>query len=111
MTTEPTEARQDELAGIREKIARFISEFKDWDGARQYVKDGWLYKADQILSRTVSSGGGKCPTCDGTGTYLFEYLGKADSEACAVCNRTGQKPIVTRTIGEIIKEWGDGKRK
>ncbi len=33
-----------------EKVARFISEFKDWDGARQYVKDGWLYKADQLIS-------------------------------------------------------------
>ena len=36
----------------REKVARFISGFKDWDGARQSIKDGWLHKADQILSLT-----------------------------------------------------------
>lgn len=35
---------------LREKIAIFISEFKDWDGARQYVKDGWLHKADHIIA-------------------------------------------------------------
>lgn len=34
----------------REKIARAISEFSDWDGARQYIKDGWLHKADQIIA-------------------------------------------------------------
>ena len=37
---------------LREKIARFISELKDWDGARQYIKGGWLHKADQILDLT-----------------------------------------------------------
>ena len=34
---------------VREEVARFISEYRDWDGARQYVKDGWLHKADQII--------------------------------------------------------------
>uniref|UniRef100_A0A6M3LJM5 Uncharacterized protein n=1 Tax=viral metagenome TaxID=1070528 RepID=A0A6M3LJM5_9ZZZZ len=104
MDKQPTEARQDELAGIREKIARFISEFKDWDGARQYVKDGWLYKADRILSLTVSSGGEMCD-------HFNETLRTYYIMGCPYCNRTGQKPTVTRTIGEIIKEWEDGKRK
>ena len=33
----------------QERIARFISDFSDWDGARQYIKEGWLHKADSLL--------------------------------------------------------------
>ena len=33
----------------RERIARFISDFSDWDGVRQYIKEGWLHKADSLL--------------------------------------------------------------
>ena len=101
--TEPTEARQDELAGIREKIARFISEFKDWDGARQYVKEGWLYKADQILNLTVSSGGGVCPECKGNCGIRGIRWDEIITKKCPTCNGTGQKPIATKTLEEWAK--------
>lgn len=61
---------------------------------------------DGILALTVSSGGTICPACNGTGNYLFEYLGKADSEGCQMCNGTGQKQ--PKSLAQLVKEHQDG---
>jgi len=67
--------------------------------------------ADYILnSLTVSSGGGKCDMCNGHGKILPYQLDNGSyiyKDDCLTCNGTGQKPIVTKTLGEIIKEWED----
>jgi len=114
----PTEARQDELAGIREKIAKNIYfdgvEYAvgtiaevTWREAPRARRDKYLERADQILSLTVSSGGGKCPECKGEKKILnhsvYDYW-----MPCHVCNGTGQKPIVTKTLGQLAKEHQDG---
>ncbi len=109
MDKQPTEARQDELA-TWEKIAEVLLEFRGWDSDNEYVI---AVEADkrvaQILSLTVSSGG-KCPECKGVGEIF--HRGVIDTlkawSRCTACNGTGQKPIVTKTLGEIIKEFEDG---
>ncbi len=119
MDKQPTEARQDELGGMREKIeeyttswlayynhqemfdgvvpmntARLIAENSINDELRKQAKD----LIDHILSLTVSSGG-KCPKCVGHGFLYISYDNHPD---CPACNGTGQKQ--PKTLGDIIKE-------
>ncbi len=92
----PTEARQDELA-IRERIADIVWGINNGEA-------GCLSKADQILSLTVSSGG-VCPECKGRKQTYFAS-DRIPLQDCTACNGTGQKPIVTKELREIIKENG-----
>ena len=46
----------DEIDKLVEDMAKEFSAYKDWDGAREYVKDGWRYKAKQILSHKDKNG-------------------------------------------------------
>jgi len=111
MTTEPTEARQDELAGIREKLAcNFVQVLYDkgfitWEtvGAEKAIKRKGYELADQILSLTVSSGGGKCPKCDG----FKKVLGRRGTIMCycPTCSSTGSVKKEEISIGDLIKEW------
>ena len=116
MTTEPTEARQDELAG--EKIAQILrnevsidvqtvtDSINKWETYTGQIQEGFVAKISRrLLSLVVSSGGGKCPVCKGNRTILNIWDNTQD---CITCNGTGQKQ--PKTLGEIIKEWEDGKR-
>ncbi len=111
MNEQPTEACQDELAGIREKIARKLYDNEIWGTGNEHLgnlKEYLLDKesfmiADQILSLTVSSGGGDCSECEGE-----RMIKDVDDEGevvvldCPTCNGTGQKQ--PKTLGDIIKE-------
>ena len=108
----PTEARQDELAGIREKIAKAIcyAFYKEGfpaagDGVVERVAQtlaGLPFPIDDndLLALTVSSGGGVCPECGGLPVHYRLSFDKP----CPTCNGTGQKQ--PKTLGEIIKENG-----
>lgn len=121
MDKQPTEARQDELAGIREKIAQIdyirthkagldlLSGFQGevlWEQAPLEVRANCFEYADQILSLPVSSGG-VCPECKGS-KKLQPYFDHCFSNRCPACNGTGQKQ--PKTLGEIIKEGEDGTK-
>ena len=114
---QPTEARQDELAGIREKIAKictaryFECSYNDaeiaWSEATEESKEDMLNNANQILSLTVSRGGGVCPECCGQGEITGVDVGYPSIMSfahCEHCNGTGEQPIVTKTIAQCIEE-------
>ena len=108
-----SEARQDELAGIRQRAINSVGFHLLDTGIYDHAKDAEKLStelADIFFALTVSSGGGKCVECGGLGYYnYFDVKGKPPFEPmpkpCPTCNGTGQKPIVTKTLGEIIKEW------
>ena len=83
----------------REKIARFISEFQDWDGARQYIKDGWLHKADQIKA-----------LFDGIREQGFDEGVKTTTEAMDFTFSAHEitSLLVRRVVGEASKKTLDG---
>ena len=91
MTDEPTEARQDERA-IREKMDWFLRE------GQYLLENRQIRIPDYFLSLTVSSGGGKCPKCDG----FKKVLGRRGTIMCycPTCNGTG---LITKTLLEWIK--------
>ena len=102
MDKQPTEARQDELVGIREKIAerecgecysRYALEAKCMSGYELGKCPGYYSKADWFFSLTVSRG--KCPECKGGGMGLF-YFNK--NAPCDDCHGTG---VVEKSIGQI----------
>ena len=112
--TNSTEARQDELAGIKPlKLKNEYGDFYDWC---QRLRNGqidedtlfqWIFKATFALP--VSSGGGVCPECKGKKRISDNTSIKTGGEyvwtkkRCPTCNGTGQKQ--PKTVGEIIKEW------
>ena len=85
MTHKPTEARQDELAGRRERIRGVIRRGKSF-------KHSCDYMADQILNLSPSVVGGECPSCCKGKVYVGK-VDKLDSgwRDCPKCNGTGQK--------------------
>jgi len=118
---QPTEARQDELAGIRYKWqAMFCQHCKAMQKTNDTVVECWYNPLDHgndkafcasncdaidsFFALTVSSGGGICPHCQGEKT-MWGGGNSSDFVRCHNCNGTGQKPIVTKTVGEIIEEW------
>ncbi len=94
MDKQPTEARQDELAGIQKEMAHIIAL-----AAVHHTGKPFLQIADQILSLPVSSGGGVCPRCYGMGISEI----RCNAPKCLPCNGTGQKPIVTKKLIEWVK--------
>ena len=120
MTDKSTEARQDELAGIREKIAQdiyfegekyevgSIAELT-WRKAPQARKDKYLKRADQILSLPVNRGG-MCPECKGVKKIQYGKKGVNPIYfvKCPVCNGTGRTKVVEKTLGQLVKEHQDG---
>lgn len=40
----------DKVKELVEWVAAKLSGFKDWEGAREHIKEGWRAKAKQILS-------------------------------------------------------------
>ena len=106
---EPTEARQDELAGIGEKIAGIIDKAIIADMVSGQF--GPTPYAQEILNLTVSIGGRKCDMCNGHGKILPYQLDNGSyiyKDDCPACGGTGHAKVVEKTIGEIIKEWEDG---
>jgi len=92
MTTEPTEARQDELAGIREKIWFICQEIRTGEISETEA-------TDQILNDiTVSSGGGKCDHYDESDGHYWV------AQWCPTCHGTGQQEVKTITIEQAIEE-------
>ena len=71
---------------------------KCMDCWNEYISD----LITKLFSLTVSSGG-TCQECYGMG--ILEV--RCDAPKCPACNGTGQKPIVTKTLGEIVKVWED----
>jgi len=98
MDNEPTEARQDELAGIREQLFNLLLEAY---GSTKSEHHPNVMQYRILDSLTVSSGGGKCnnPIC---------INGKIDTALrrgkCLWCNGTGRKPIVTKAVAQCIEE-------
>jgi len=98
MDKQPTEARQDELARIREKLSALFVIART-EGLLTRFADG-LEDADEAFSLTVSSGG-ICPECEGEKITPETGRGSDGFIRCETCNGTG---LVTKTLGEIIKE-------
>lgn len=100
--------------GIREQIAREIcrqsatSLYSHWyeNEANSKENETWFRRADQILSLTISRGGGKCPKGeDGLQGSWDEDKHKIVRVWCPNCKGTGSLPIETKTVNEILEEW------
>ncbi len=91
---QPTEARQDELAGIKRQWAKILEEHGVFD------------IEDELLACTVSSGK-DCPWCGGSGKGFDLSGGVTKQIDCPACNGTGQKQL--KTLGEIIKGHQNGR--
>ena len=102
-----------ELNELREKIAQFChnKDFQtgfsegeyaqSWSECPESVKATYFDEADQILSQTVSRGGGKCSRCKGEGILI------EGGNPCQTCKGSGSLPVETKTVKEIVKEWKD----
>jgi len=105
MTDKSTEARQDAMAGIREKIKVILRNIgtKSVNICPAVINDDAF--ADQILSLPVSSGGGECQSCRttilGKGGKIYRY--KGNPIPCLDCNGTGQARGITHTL----LEWAE----
>ena len=103
MTNKPTEACQDELVGIRGQLFNLLLEAY---GSTKPEHHPNVMQYRILNSLTVSSGG-TCPECKGEGEIF--HRGVIDTlkawSRCTTCNGTGQEPIVTKTLGEIIGEY------
>ena len=66
--------------------------------------------ADQILSLTISRGGGVCPACSGSGNSRpkLHRRPRMSYYVCVRCKGTGSLPIETKEVKEILEEWKDG---
>ena len=108
------EQKQDELAGIKTGVVEIICE-----ACLPYICAYWNKPASERIEAcrplknwverwfalTVSSGGGRCSDCGGSGHPNSNYpSGRGWMTHCLNCNGTGQKPIVTKELREIIKE-------
>ena len=110
--TEPTEARQDELAGIKTGVVEIICE-----ACLPYICAHWNKPAEERIGAcrplknwverwfalTVSSGG-ICKECYGMG--ILEV--RCNAPKCPTCSSTGSVKKEEISIGDLIKEWKDG---
>ena len=117
MDKQPTEAHQDELAGIREKIARLIRDYTNQQ--LTMVNTGIIPNRDaltsegqatRILSLTLKRGGGVCPKCKGDRrrrilSFPQDQVGR-DGGICAPCNGTGESQPFT--IADAIRDKLNG---
>ena len=92
---------QDELAEVREKIAH-LPVTMPASLPKQFVGTDL---ADRILALTLRRGGGKCDGCKGGRKVII--IGK--HVGCPTCKGTGKLPVEEKSIGDLIKEWQNGK--
>ena len=109
-----------ELAEVRETIAKQLLQWnvdsqygcpqKDgsgnpivqtsWKSEPEYLKEGYLQRADQILNTPITIEGGVCPECNGVGWWRKE---KSEVGYCSKCKGKGTLPDKTFTIKEAIE--------
>jgi len=112
MNKQSTEARQYELAGIREKARLPYSSvyFRGYsihlspEIKRAIFNNIVGDQQDKDFSLTVSSGGGKCALCEGTGEVIFTFR-KGEGKKCHKCNGTGRRVIKNITIEDLIEGY------
>lgn len=81
--------------------------YHKWGNLPPIMREEIYCNANCFLSLTVSGSSGVCPVCKGSGKKnITERAGIIlETVSCWACNGTGQKPIVTKELREIIKEW------
>lgn len=99
-----TNSKQDELAGIREKI--YMAIFGNGLNIGSAV--------EEVLSQTVSCGGGVCPECKDKKkvfTTIYPYCENPEPEygTCPTCHGTGKLPVKTFTVGQAVQAAIEGK--
>lgn len=62
-----------------EQTAELLSEFKDWDNAREFVKEGWRHKAKQILSHPDLALINRDEAKWGDGVFLYRVIPLAEA--------------------------------
>jgi len=93
------------LAEVREKLAYVLCR------STPLAKSA-LRQVDEQLSTPVSRGGGVCKECKGVKKIQYGKKGVNPIYfvTCPTCNGTGQKPVVTKTLGQLVKEFEDDSR-
>ena len=103
--TKPTEARQDELAGVKDDLETIL--YNCYNEKPVDIDGTFLHNfrdyADQILSLPVSSGG-ICPECKGE-CYIPRIATAGGYDTCPTCSSTGSVKKEEISIGDLIKEW------
>ena len=100
-----------------ENVARHLSGFKDWAGAREFVKEGWRYKANEIIPIIRKAVGEEYAikyVKDLVRRARKDYLGLSDNEQeflSVLSKIIWDMERVKKAVAEEIKTWAIRERK